>query len=45
MLLYVFQVLYHAHAVRSAAAFVESLQSVVGEILAMIVESHQPFSQ
>jgi len=45
VLFYVFQVINHAHMVKSAVAFVESLQLAAGEILAIVAKSHQPFSQ
>jgi len=41
----VFQVINHAHMVKSAVAFVESLQPMAGEILAIVAKSHKPFPQ
>jgi len=41
----VFQVLNHAHMVKSAVALVESLQPMAGEILAIVAKSHKPFPQ
>jgi len=45
ILLYVFQVINHAHMVKSAVASVESLQPMAGEIPAFITEPHNSFPQ
>jgi hypothetical protein len=43
--LYVLQVLYHTHMVKSAVALVEGLQALAGEIPAIIAEPHKSFRQ
>jgi hypothetical protein len=41
----VLQVINHAHMVKSAVAFVETLQPMAGEIPAFITEPHDSFPQ
>ena len=45
ILLYIFEVLYHAHMVKSAVALIEGLQMLAGEILAIMAKSHKSFPQ
>ena len=45
MLLYKFEVFYHAHMVKGAIALIEGLQPATGKSLAFIAEPYKPFPQ
>ena len=45
IVLYVFEVLYHSHMIKSAVALVEGLQTLAREISTFIAEPHDSFPQ